>query len=219
VTCCQPISCPTVPRQFAVACSCRRHPAGHVRWRVHWPDPQRPRAGHDTPEANLVTREITLAPDFSLQVRSRGPAAVAWPCRLDLPASAVFRTGLAAALPGGAVLVVGAGEKDHHADDENPGGEEELGPLVGAGRHQQNQAHQVSEVADPAGNGGVRRPAVLMHNAIVNPTGLGPTVLGIPQPDLLLIMSGLVILAGAIIAIATRGRLGLQRPESDADLE
>jgi hypothetical protein len=45
-----------------------------------------------------------------------------------------------------------------------------------------------------------------------------PDVLGVPPPDILLIMSGLVIFAGAIIAIATRGRLGLKRPESDADL-
>lgn len=43
-------------------------------------------------------------------------------------------------------------------------------------------------------------------------------VLGVPPPDILLIMSGLVIFAGAIIAIATRGRLGLKRPESDTDL-
>jgi hypothetical protein len=31
-------------------------------------------------------------------------------------------------------------------------------------------------------------------------------------------MSGLVILAGVIVAVATRGRLGLKRSESDADL-
>jgi hypothetical protein len=34
----------------------------------------------------------------------------------------------------------------------------------------------------------------------------------------LVIMAGIVVLAAAIIAVATRGRLGLQRPESDADL-
>jgi uncharacterized protein len=51
-----------------------------------------------------------------------------------------------------------------------------------------------------------------MHNAVVNPTGLGVAVFEIPQTDTLLIMSGLVVLAGAIIAIATRGRLGLKRP-------
>jgi hypothetical protein len=34
----------------------------------------------------------------------------------------------------------------------------------------------------------------------------------------LLIMDGIVVLAGAIVAVATRGRLGLKRPESDADL-
>jgi len=49
-----------------------------------------------------------------------------------------------------------------------------------------------------------------MHNAIVNPTGL-VAVVGMPQSDVLVIMAGLVVLAAAIIAIATRGRLGLKR--------
>jgi uncharacterized protein len=48
------------------------------------------------------------------------------------------------------------------------------------------------------------------HNAIVNSTGL-VAVVGLPQSDVLVIMAGLVVLAGAIIAIATRGRLGLKR--------
>jgi len=48
-------------------------------------------------------------------------------------------------------------------------------------------------------------------------TGLRRIVLGVPPPDILLIMAGLVIFAGAIIAIATRG-LGLKRQESDTDL-
>jgi hypothetical protein len=47
-----------------------------------------------------------------------------------------------------------------------------------------------------------------LHNAIVNSTGLVAVV----------IMDGIVVLAAAIIAVATRGRLGLKRPESDADL-
>ena len=46
-----------------------------------------------------------------------------------------------------------------------------------------------------------------MHNAIVNPTGL-VAVVALPQFEVLLIMAGIVVLAGAIIAIATRGRLG-----------
>jgi uncharacterized protein len=50
-----------------------------------------------------------------------------------------------------------------------------------------------------------------MHNAIVNPTGL-VAVVGLPQSDVLVIMAGLVVLAAVIIAIATRGRLGLKRP-------
>jgi uncharacterized protein len=49
------------------------------------------------------------------------------------------------------------------------------------------------------------------HNAMVNPTGLGVTVFGVPQTDILVIISGLAILVGAVIAIATRGRLGLKR--------
>jgi uncharacterized protein len=51
-----------------------------------------------------------------------------------------------------------------------------------------------------------------MHNAIVNPTGFA-AVVGLSQFDVLVIMAGLVVLAGAIIAIATRGRLGLRAPK------
>jgi hypothetical protein len=51
-----------------------------------------------------------------------------------------------------------------------------------------------------------------MHNAMVNPTGVGVAVFEIPQTNMLVIMSGLVVLAGVIIAIATRGRHGLKRP-------
>ena len=53
-----------------------------------------------------------------------------------------------------------------------------------------------------------------MHNAIVNSTGL-VAVVGLPQFDVLVIMAGLVFLAGVIIASATRGRLGL-KPSTDA---
>ena len=42
-----------------------------------------------------------------------------------------------------------------------------------------------------------------MHNAMVNPTGLGVAALDLPQAEVL------VVLAGAIIAFATRRRLGL----------
>jgi hypothetical protein len=49
-----------------------------------------------------------------------------------------------------------------------------------------------------------------MHNAIVNSTGL-VVVVGLPQFEVLVIMAGIVVLAGAIIAVATRGRLGLNR--------
>jgi uncharacterized protein len=56
-----------------------------------------------------------------------------------------------------------------------------------------------------------------MHNAIVNSTGL-VAVVALPQFEVLVIMAGIVVLAAAIIAVATRGRLGLQRPESDTDL-
>jgi len=48
-----------------------------------------------------------------------------------------------------------------------------------------------------------------MHNATVNPTGLGVAVLGLPQVDVLGILAGLVVLAGVVVATATRGRLGL----------
>ena len=56
-----------------------------------------------------------------------------------------------------------------------------------------------------------------MHNAIVNPTGL-VAVVGLPQFDVLMIMAGTVVLAAAIIVIATRGRLGVKRPESQMPL-
>jgi hypothetical protein len=49
-----------------------------------------------------------------------------------------------------------------------------------------------------------------MHNAIVNSTGL-VAVFGLPQLEALVIMDGIVVLAAAIIAVATRGRLGLNR--------
>jgi CAAX protease family protein len=49
-----------------------------------------------------------------------------------------------------------------------------------------------------------------MHNAIVSSTGL-VAVLGLPQFEALVIMDGIVVLAAAIIAVATRGHLGLNR--------
>jgi uncharacterized protein len=49
-----------------------------------------------------------------------------------------------------------------------------------------------------------------MHNAIVNATGL-VAVIGLPQFEVLVIMGGIVVLAAAIITVATRGRLGLKR--------
>jgi hypothetical protein len=51
----------------------------------------------------------------------------------------------------------------------------------------------------------------------VNSTGL-VAVAALPQFEVLVIMCGIVVLAAAIIAVATRGRLGLKRTESDADL-
>jgi hypothetical protein len=56
-----------------------------------------------------------------------------------------------------------------------------------------------------------------MHNAIVNSAGL-VAVVALPQFEVLVIIAGIVVLAAAIIAAATRGRLGVKRPESDADL-
>jgi hypothetical protein len=49
-----------------------------------------------------------------------------------------------------------------------------------------------------------------MHNAIVNSTGL-VAVVALPHVEVLLIMGGIVVLAAAIIAVTTRGRLGLNR--------
>jgi len=49
-----------------------------------------------------------------------------------------------------------------------------------------------------------------MHNAIVNPTGL-VAVIALPPFDVLVIMAWIVVLAAAIITVATRGRLGLDR--------
>lgn len=48
-----------------------------------------------------------------------------------------------------------------------------------------------------------------MHNVMVNPTGLGVAVLGLPQLDVLAIVSVLVIITGVIVTVATRARLGL----------
>lgn len=48
-----------------------------------------------------------------------------------------------------------------------------------------------------------------MHNAMVNPTGLGVAILDLPQIDVLAILSGLVVLTGVLVAVATRRRLGL----------
>lgn len=51
-----------------------------------------------------------------------------------------------------------------------------------------------------------------MHNALVNPTGLGVAVLDLPQPEVLAILAGLVVLTGIVVAASTRGRLGLPSP-------
>lgn len=48
-----------------------------------------------------------------------------------------------------------------------------------------------------------------MHNAIVNPTGLGVAVLGLPQGEALLVVGVLVMLAAVVVVLATRRRLGL----------
>lgn len=56
-----------------------------------------------------------------------------------------------------------------------------------------------------------------MHNGIVNSAGL-VGVVALPQFEVLVIMAGIVVLAAAIIAVATRGRLGLRGPGSDAAL-
>jgi len=44
----------------------------------------------------------------------------------------------------------------------------------------------------------------------VSSTGL-VAVVGLPQFEVLVIMAGIVVLAAVIIAVATRGRLGLNR--------
>ena len=49
-----------------------------------------------------------------------------------------------------------------------------------------------------------------MHNAIVNSTGL-VAVVALPPFEVLVIMAGIVVLAAAIIVVATRGGLGLNR--------
>jgi membrane protease YdiL (CAAX protease family) len=45
-------------------------------------------------------------------------------------------------------------------------------------------------------------------NATVNPYGFGVAVLELPQEELPYVVGGLVVLAGAAVAVATRGRLG-----------
>jgi uncharacterized protein len=47
-----------------------------------------------------------------------------------------------------------------------------------------------------------------MFNSTVNKTGLGVAVLDLPQGDVLVIVTGLVVLGAALIALVTRGRLG-----------
>jgi hypothetical protein len=51
----------------------------------------------------------------------------------------------------------------------------------------------------------------------VNSTSL-VAVVALPQFEVLVIMACIVVLAGAIIAVATRAGLGLHRPESGTDL-
>jgi membrane protease YdiL (CAAX protease family) len=45
-------------------------------------------------------------------------------------------------------------------------------------------------------------------NSTVNPTGFGVAVLDLPQGDVVVIVTGLVLLGAAAIAVLTRGRLG-----------
>jgi uncharacterized protein len=55
-----------------------------------------------------------------------------------------------------------------------------------------------------------------VHNATVNPTGFGVAVLALPQIEVLAVLSGLVVLAGVMVVVATRGRLGRAQPEPAA---
>jgi membrane protease YdiL (CAAX protease family) len=47
------------------------------------------------------------------------------------------------------------------------------------------------------------------HNATVNPTGLAVAVLGLPQDEVIFVVSLLVMVAAVVVVSATRGRLGL----------
>jgi hypothetical protein len=47
-----------------------------------------------------------------------------------------------------------------------------------------------------------------MHNATVNPTGFAVAVLGLPQNEILFVVGCAVLVAGVVIAAATRRRLG-----------
>jgi membrane protease YdiL (CAAX protease family) len=49
-------------------------------------------------------------------------------------------------------------------------------------------------------------------NATVNPTGFAITVLDLPDDEAFIVLNAIVILAGIVIAAATRGRLGLLPP-------
>ena len=51
-----------------------------------------------------------------------------------------------------------------------------------------------------------------MHNATVNPTGLGVAVLDLPQDDVLFLVSLLVVVAAVVVVVVTHGRLGLPHP-------
>ena len=54
------------------------------------------------------------------------------------------------------------GEEDHHADQENPSGKHQLGPLVFTGCHNQHQCDEISEDQHThRGKAEVRRPAVV----------------------------------------------------------
>ena len=54
------------------------------------------------------------------------------------------------------------------------------------------------------------QPILLIINSTINPTGFALGVLKLPSDDSFTVLNAIVILAGVIVVVATRGRLGLR---------
>lgn len=48
-------------------------------------------------------------------------------------------------------------------------------------------------------------------NSTINPSGFAVAVLDLPHEEVLVVLMGIVVVAGAVVAVVTRARLGLHR--------